>query len=364
MAAFILYVPLRAEAQQEREKLKVPQTAMLPLEGFSGLDVQLPVAVTIRQNETFQVKVEADYANLLEDMKIEAQANRLMITGSEELRAEMEGLKKFPIVRVEVEMPQIDYICLTGKAKLSVQKAIKCDSFELISKGQGDIKLEKLQSNGPVTLRILGKGDVKIGEISGTLADIQLDGEGDLELKRLNLQGAFKATLTGQGDLETGKISAATVDLTMNAKCKAELKEIDKSTKVSINVGAEGKVALGNIQTTELSIINSGKGDVQFKKVSAGTVSIQNEGKGSVKAKGNGTADRCTLSITGKGDVDISKLEAHNVDVNIDGKGSATVYATKELNVDSGTSKAVVKYRGAPRAIVAPNSRAQLKPIK
>lgn len=130
-------------------------------------------------------------------------------------------------------------------------------------------------TEGPMSLRIRGSGDMRAG--TSTALEARIAGSGSLTA---GATGDLKASVTGSGDVTIARVDGPT----------------------DISIAGSGDVAVRAGASPNLRISITGSGDVEFGGV-AGDVSVSIAGSGDVRvARATGSVSR---SIVGSGDIRI-----------------------------------------------------------
>lgn len=211
---------------------------------FSKLTIDIPADIYLHRDTAFGVEIEAQ-TSLMEWIDTEVSGNMLEIRNDRCFR----GIKT---IRIDVFMPEVDYIEVVGSGDVYGQDAFSGTDLELDIMGSGSIELAASASD--VTLNILGSGDAILDLVAESLS----------------------SRITGSGDL----ISQGELDVH------------------DIVIEGSGAVSSFDLITNETSILISGSGDAEVYADSLLDVRIN--GSGDVFYKGIPVLD---VSVNGSGEV-------------------------------------------------------------
>ncbi len=200
-------------------------TRTLDLPAFTGIDLDCSFDVTISQGEQQLVTVEG-HENIIELLELDIQNNIWEIEFDKCVRNNDDDLK------IDITLPEIDFIKISGSGKVFGQTDIDANDLELRISGSGDMDLAL------ATKKVHGK-------ISGS-GKIILEGETD----------DFDYTTSGSGDWRTFDLEARRGDVKINGSGKTEV-NVSESLDVTIN-GSGDVYYKGNPQIN-VSINGSGK---------------------------------------------------------------------------------------------------------
>ena len=177
------------------------------LRGFDGVANTTAADVVVRLGDQYSVRASGD-AEILEQYEFDVRNGDLRI------RRPWRPWRWFGFVRegrvrIEVTMPEIDSITLTGAGDLVVDGRIESHDLSLRTTGAGSIDVRANVSR--LDISITGTGDI---EFSGSCDDAEftLTGPGDL-IATLDA-GMIRGRVTGAGDVRI-EGSADRLDLTL-----------------------------------------------------------------------------------------------------------------------------------------------------
>ena len=196
------------------------------VQGFKGIDLEVPANVEIIQGDTEGVQIETDdnIATLIETV------------------VEKEQLK----IRMAQRMTGIK----PSKLKITVQaRAIE----SLAIAGAGGFQAEKLKSPS-LAARISGSGDMRIGNLDVDTLTLSISGNGDFAAG--GRADTVRTSISGSGDVKTVNLAA-------------------KNVKLSISGSGDAKFWA----TESLTVSIAGSGDVGYYGDAAVTQSVSGSGR-------------------------------------------------------------------------------------
>lgn len=199
--------------------------------GFTGVDLRGPDDVDVRTGGAFSVTAEGDTA-ILDQLEIQVVDGTLRVG-----RKDRAGFSFSDDhgVKVRVTMPKLTAASISGSGDMSVDKA------------EGDFKGA-----------IAGSGNLGIGALTATDADLSIAGSGDLRVAGSG--GKLSASIAGSGDIDAAKFTASSAD---------------------ISIAGSGSVR---------GVV---KGDAKVSLIGSGDVELTGGAKCSVSSMGSGEA-RCS----------------------------------------------------------------------
>ena len=159
---------------------------------FYGVENRTSFNVEIYNDSQYMVRVTAD-ENLLDEIQTTVRSGNLIV--------DVEGdrcLNSDKNITVELHMPSIDYVDLSGSGDIDVVDFV-CSRLEIYNSGSGDIDLTDIVSLSDAEIHLSGSGDVNIWGKAES-ADYTLSGSGDLYAKDFKLDNC-KAENSGSGDI-------------------------------------------------------------------------------------------------------------------------------------------------------------------
>lgn len=184
----------------------ISQTREVP--GFSGVELDYPAQVTVRQGQSVSVKIEAE-DNLMPGLKTQVQGGVLQIFYKAENGKHVNPTKAVKISIVVKDLNEIDF---ESAGELHIE-AIEADNLKVSVSGAGSLDLKDIKANH-LSVNLSGAGPMTA---SGTADDFILNISGfgsfngkDLQNKTadINISGAGSATAWVDNHLDA-KISGA-----------------------------------------------------------------------------------------------------------------------------------------------------------
>lgn len=156
--------------------------------GFDGLNISVPGEVHITSGSTFKVEVTAE-ENLMPYLETDVRSGKLHIYFSRNVR-DVDGL------RVDITMPELTFVQLTGSANLHSHQAFTGNALELEVTGSGEVNLEQLDFES-IQTTLSGSGTITISGIANKL-DADLSGSGEINAFQCPVKNA-EVHVSGSG---------------------------------------------------------------------------------------------------------------------------------------------------------------------
>ncbi|NMC36812.1 MAG: DUF2807 domain-containing protein [Bacteroidales bacterium] len=180
--------------------------------GFTHVSFGISGNLFIKTGPQFSLVLEGD-KNILDDIETEVSGNKLVIR-KENWRSSLRDEK----VTVNLTMPQIEGLSVSGSGKLEISNPVVSDNLSLAVSGSGKILTTDLDADdlncaisGSGDIILGGKGSVDDGEISisgsGSFSgeaveidhlEIGVSGSGNCVC---NVKGTLDASVSGSGDI-------------------------------------------------------------------------------------------------------------------------------------------------------------------
>jgi hypothetical protein len=221
------------------------------LERFDGVVNTTAADVVVRVGDEYRVRAQGD-PDILEQFEFEVRGGELRIRRPWrpwwflEFRGERD-------VFVEISMPVLQSVTLTGSGDLRVEGEIHADDLSLRTTGSGSIDAHGQASSLEITMT--GSGDTMFtGECHE--ADVRLSGSADLIIE-LEAE-VIEARITGSGDIDMeGSAGRIELDLTGPGEFRGE-RFMAQIADVRITGSGEAFLAVEQHLTSRLT----GSGDV------------------------------------------------------------------------------------------------------
>lgn len=159
---------------------------------FYGVENQTSFEVEIVSDSNYAVTVYAD-ENLLDEINTRVRSGNLIIDTESERCLSSENK-----ILVEVHMPVIDHVELTGSGNIDVYDFL-CNRLTVRNSGSGHIDMTDIVSTSEVEITLTGSGDINIWgkALSG---EFVLSGSGDLYAQDFRMDRCT-AINSGSGDI-------------------------------------------------------------------------------------------------------------------------------------------------------------------
>ena len=206
VAASLLVVPVRAD------------TVKRSVQGFTRVEMHVPLDVTIRPGKDFSVVLDLRDADNASKISTEVRGDTLVVTSNEH-SLHLRGKNTLVLT-----MPEFRGASIFGSGDVDVAGFERGTDVALSISGSGDINYTGKSSamtvsiagsgnvslaggTGSLSVSIEGSGDLKAGGFSAKNASVEVDGSGDAELHVAG--GAVQFAVNGSGDIRwTGDASA------------------------------------------------------------------------------------------------------------------------------------------------------------
>lgn len=220
---------------------------------FEGISNTCPFDVIYEQSDDQYVYVEGDeeYFNNL---------HTVVRRGLLEISIDPARYRNVRL-RVRVGSPDINHIAMSGSGSIICKTDIESDGvLTLKVAGSGDIFADEISCD-ILESSVSGSGEIKVSYIEADKVNVSVTGSGDwnaagIESEDLNI------VLSGSGDVEIAKVE---IDGTLNASVKGS-GDIDVSgyaSNVIARVGGSGDIS-GRLKYDNISKTRSGSGDIDW----------------------------------------------------------------------------------------------------
>lgn len=159
---------------------------------FLGVENRTSFDVEIVSATEFSVRVTADN-NLLSAINTSVRSGNLIIDTDNDRCLSSDNL-----ILVEVFMPTVDLIELTGSGNMDVYD-FKCTKLTVLNSGSGEIDLTDVVSNSEVEVTLTGSGDINMWGKAQS-GDYVLSGSGDIFAQDFRMDRCT-AVNSGSGDI-------------------------------------------------------------------------------------------------------------------------------------------------------------------
>ncbi|WP_179957477.1 head GIN domain-containing protein [Exilibacterium tricleocarpae] len=186
------------------------------LSGFTAVKMLAAGNVSVNEGANFEVTVTGP-AELLDSVKTQVRNKTLDIA----IDNNGSGNKNIDDLHIDVTMPRIDGIHLTGAGDIAVGPLVTVDLSVSIT-GSGDIVMESVTAQN-LSVAIKGSGDIDIAQVEAINSAATISGSGDIgvsgEVKnqQINIAGSgsfdganlsaknVRGSIMGSGDIEMGR---------------------------------------------------------------------------------------------------------------------------------------------------------------
>lgn len=173
---------------------------------FTGVEIRCAGDVMITQADTFSVIAETQ-ANLTQRLDVSVDDRVLEI--------DMDGCVRDYDLRVFVQMPQVDFLKISGSGDIIGENAFNAENLRLRISGSGDMDLDvdyseidaRVTGSGTVEIqgacnefeyKITGSGDIHGFDLISNRGDVEITGSGDAEVF---VNEFLSVKITGSGDV-------------------------------------------------------------------------------------------------------------------------------------------------------------------
>jgi hypothetical protein len=156
------------------------------VDGFSGISLDMDATINITQDSFFHVEVLAQ-SNILDKIVTSVSGSHLKITHKNNV------IIKSSSVTVNISMPAVSYINVSGSGSVRLQSQLLADNLEMNVSGSGSIHMPTLTAAN-INSNISGSGKIQVAGGTAASLDSRISGSGDLEM--LNVQTGHVNTIT------------------------------------------------------------------------------------------------------------------------------------------------------------------------
>jgi len=270
---------------------KITQTR--DVTGFNSIDLKIWATVYVTQDNHFSVQVTGPQ-EWLEKISTEVDDEDLEIS-VESKDWSKDFMKNKPDVIINISMPKINELNVSGSGTITSQNSILTDMLSLDIHGSGTINVAEFKA-GKFQTGVYGSGYINIGK--GTAESIEEEVQGSGSIKSSSLMGSLVSiSLAGSGDIKVEDVS---------------------SEKLEAETSGSGNVKISKGIVNDLALATTGSGSISASDLVGKKVSAQVAGSGSISV---GVLDILDASIAGSGSV-VYKGSPSNISKSISGSGS------------------------------------------
>jgi hypothetical protein len=286
--AIVLTMVVSAFAQAQSKVTQTRDGA-----GFSSVELRMPATVYVNQDTHFSITVSAPQ-EWLDRISTEVDDHQLNIE-IESKDWSKDFWKNKPDVIVNITMPKINGLSVSGSGTIKVQNNILTDLLTLEVSGSGIVDVAEYKA-AKVQEGVYGSGIITVG--NAVAENIRQEVQGSGIIKTTSIQGTLvSVSLGGSGEIRIENIAA---------------EKLDASTEGSGNV----KIVKGVVNDAALS--TAGSGNVSASELVGKNVSAAVSGSGGISV---GVLDSLEASIAGSGSV-VYKGSPSSIHKSISGSGS------------------------------------------
>jgi len=180
---------------------------VLALSDFSGISLNLPIQVIVKQGDIQEVRVEGKQ-NIIDELE------RDIRNGVWEIETR-DCVRDIGNMKIFVTIPEIRELTIAGSGEIfgenvfivqdvelrisgsgDMDLAMEGDDYDVVITGSGNIKLEGLADE--LDLKITGSGDVAAFKLDALRARIEITGSGNAEVQ---VQDELDVKISGSGDV-------------------------------------------------------------------------------------------------------------------------------------------------------------------
>jgi hypothetical protein len=232
---------------------------------FDAIHNSTSADLEIRIGDRWSVQAQGT-REMLEDLRVEVQRDVLVI----ERKRPMLRLPRGSRVSIEIVVPRLSELRLTGSGDAKLTGDLRAETFDLRATGSGSTEFEG--DVGRLSIQAQGSGDVRFeGRARQTSLQLTGSGEADLDIRTDEIEGRITGsgsitlrgeanrgdfTLTGSGDLEAGRFVMQDVTLILTGSGSAE---VDVRGTLSGRLTGSGDLAYSGDPILELRSTGSGK---------------------------------------------------------------------------------------------------------
>ncbi len=171
---------------------------------FTGIESEDSFTVNIHQGKTCDAKVYGSEEGIKKVLlRVENQTLKIKY-----IHPPFLGLQKDEILRVEVTMPELESLALSGSGTMTAKDKFESAKLSIALAGSGVIELSSITDN-QINIELSGSGQVKLSGYTSKL-DLSLAGSGIFDGEKLKTDDA-EITISGSGE------ATAFVTKTLNA---------------------------------------------------------------------------------------------------------------------------------------------------
>jgi len=236
------------------------------LKDFDEIELRTASDLVLKQGNDWDVRVRGSRSDI-EDLDLYVSGNTLVIRNESIFNFMSSGSR----VEIEVTLPVLRRIELSGSGRVSSRNAFECRDLELKSSGSGDLEFEAIAD--ALDCRISGSGEMEfrgrsnslkyIGTGSGkarfdirtNLAELKLSGTGGMDLRGEAESMKYRGSGTARLDADRFPVQYAEVTLTGTGNA-----DINVEKELEVKLTGTGSVYYrGECSITDFSASGPGR---------------------------------------------------------------------------------------------------------
>ncbi len=161
-------------------------------------------------------------------------------------------------VEVDVWMPEIDGLTLSGSGKIIAESA-RSAIFECFNSGSGHLVIDTIEAHD-LTAGNSGSGVVRIGEATATDIGLYQSGSGTLDGGTIYGSVEMKVRHSSSGRVRAELIDGTSVDAVLSGSGKVELS--GEATITSYTLNSSGRLDALDLMAEDVEATNTGSGNI------------------------------------------------------------------------------------------------------
>lgn len=341
---------VRRAVRAQWSRADAPRVKTYDLLGFSGVTNSLPGAVEVSQGAVFSVQGESMYDGLLDEISVEVRDGVLVIGASGAVRKKLSSLRRYPLFKLRVTMPQIEQLTLAGSGDVLVVTDVEVGALALTIAGSGELRTRRIRSADEVHVLLGGSGDAELGAVHGRALSVNLAGSGEVAIDDVNLQGEAELLVAGSGDLRIGDVRSSRMGINIAGSGSVQAKEVQVDREVKAWCNGSGEIALGTMRGSFLELGQSGSGDIAVASATVDKLNVQLLASGDIAVAG-GSSRECEVSQRGSGDIDLLRHTSREADIVLLGSGDVKMTVTEVVYTNGGMPSSTLSIEGGARFV-------------
>lgn len=219
---------------------------------FNAISNSVPFDLIYEQSDERYVVVEGD-GEYFDRLHTDVVRGTLMVTMD---RGRYRNIR----LRIRVSCPEIEMIAMNGSGDLICSNEIETD--------------------GDLTIRIAGSGDITTQKISCANLKASVAGSGDISIPEIECDGKVEISVAGSGDYRSDRVNSGYMSVSVAGSGDIRVSEVEIDEDLSASIAGSGDIRMNGCATNvEVKIVGSGDvwGDMRYEHISknkAGSGSI------------------------------------------------------------------------------------------